>query len=193
MSRSLFTLFLFLSAIAARGQSADDLAKRYGKPDGQRFLIRPGVSLMARYAADRTACEIVIEPIRSIIPRAEPDKYIRPEVMDQIIGEVLPEAVRGKLLFGAVIEDGCNDLELKDYENVTIQRFRSRCGLPNAETEETARITRKNPSCSAITTVPTTITPETTPKGPTPETMPGGDKGCKVPRTDIDPKVCHQG
>lgn len=85
---------------------------------------------MARYAGDRTACEMVIEPIRSIIARTEPDRYIRPEVMDQIIDEILPESDRGKLLFGAVTKSGCNDLETEAYENVTIHRFRHRCRRP---------------------------------------------------------------
>lgn len=103
---------------------------------------------MARYADDRSACEIVIEPIRSIIPRNESDMYMRPELMTEIIDEVLPEASRGKLLFGVVTKSGCNDLETEDYENVTIHRFRHRCALPNPEIEGRATITRKNTSCS---------------------------------------------
>jgi hypothetical protein len=150
MSRSPLMLFLFVAAIAASAQTASDLDTRYGEPDAERFLVRPGVTLMARYAGDRTACEMVIEPIRSIIPRAEPDKYIRPEVMDQIIDEILPESDRGKLLVGAVTKSGCNDLEIEDYENVTIHRFRHRSRLPNPEIEGKATITGKNPSCTAI-------------------------------------------
>ena len=68
---------------------------------------------MARYAGDRTACEIVIEPIRSIIP-GDANKYMRPEVMDQIIDEILPAADRGTLLFGAVTKSGCNALPCKE-------------------------------------------------------------------------------
>ena len=104
---------------------------------------------MARYAEDRTACEMLIEPIRSIIPHDEPAKYMRPEVMSEIIDEVLPEADRGKMLLGVVTKAGCNDLETDDYENVTIHRFRHRCLLPNPEIEGAARITRKSPSCGA--------------------------------------------
>jgi hypothetical protein len=91
-------LFLVLSAIVAPAQTASELSARYGDPDVERFLVRPGITLMARYAGDRTACEMVIEPIRSIIPRNESEMYMRPEVMTEIIDEVLPEASRGKLL-----------------------------------------------------------------------------------------------
>jgi hypothetical protein len=97
------------------------------------------------------ACEMVIRPIGSIIPGAEPEKYIRPEVMDQIIDSILAEADRGKLLFGAITKSGCNDFETKDYERVVIHRFRHRCRLPNPEIEGTATITRKEPSCTPKT------------------------------------------
>ena len=105
---------------------------------------------MARYSVDRTACEMVIEPVRSIITRNEPDNYMRPEVMDQIFDEVLPEADRGKLLSRWVTKSGCNDLETMNYENVTIQRFRHRCRLPDPEIEGTATIIGNRPSCTAI-------------------------------------------
>jgi hypothetical protein len=72
---------------------------------------------------------------------------MRPEVMTEIIDEVLPEADRGKLLLGAVTKAGCNDLETEAYGNVTIHRFRHRCLLPNPEIEGGARITRKSLSC----------------------------------------------
>lgn len=148
MSRTFLLLFLLLSVIAAPAQTPSELTARYGDPDVERFLVRLGITLMARYADDRSACEIVIEPIRSIIPRNESDMYMRPELMTEIIDEVLPEASRGKLLFGVVTKSGCNDLETEDYENVTIHRFRHRCALPNPEIEGRATITRKNTSCS---------------------------------------------
>jgi hypothetical protein len=148
MCRTVLLLFLALSPVATSAQSASELKARYGDPDVERFLVRPGITLMARYAGDRTACEMVIEPIRSIIPRNDSDMYIRPELMTEIIDEVLPEASRGKLLLGVVTKSGCNDLETEDYENVTIHRFRHRCNLPNPEIAGEATITRKNTSCT---------------------------------------------
>ena len=148
MPRTHLLLFLVLSAIVAPAQTASELTARYGDPDVERFVVRPGITLMARYTGDRTACEVVIEPLRSIISRNESDMYMRPEVMTEIIGEVLPEASRGKLLLGIVTKSGCNDLETEDYENVTIHRFRHRCVLPNPEIEGRATITWKNTSCS---------------------------------------------
>jgi hypothetical protein len=147
MSRTHLLLFVLLPGIVAVAQTASDLSTRYGNPDVERFRVRPGVTLMARYAEDRTACEMLIEPRRSIIPNDEPAKYMRPEVMTEIIDEVLPEADRGPLLLHFVTKSGCNDFETGDYENVTIYRFRHRCLLPNPEIEGAARITRKTPPC----------------------------------------------
>jgi hypothetical protein len=131
-------------------QTAVDLHNRYGAPDAQRYEVRPGVTLMVRYGSDRSACEIVIERKRSIIPPGVAENYVRPEAMTEVIDEVLPEADRGKLLLGVVTTSGCNDLETDDYENVTIHRFRHRCRLPNSEIEGTATVTSKNTSCRAI-------------------------------------------
>jgi hypothetical protein len=90
---------------------------------------------------------MLIEPIRSIVPNDEPAKYMRREVMTEIIDEVLPEADRGPLLLHFVTKSGCNDFETGDYENVAIYRFRHRCLLPNPEIEGAARIIRKGPPC----------------------------------------------
>ena len=154
MSRTHLLLFVFLSGIVAAAQTAGDLTARYGDPDVERFRVRPGITLMGRYAEDRTVCEMLIEPIRSIIPHDEPAKYMRPEVMTEIIDEVLPEADRGKLLLGVVTKSGCNDLETRDYENVTIHRFRHRCLLPNPEIEGAATITRKSAVCAVTRIIP---------------------------------------
>ena len=73
---------------------------RYGVPSAQRFVIRPGIRLMVSYGTDQAACQMVVEPTRSIIPRDEPAKYMRPEVVTEIIDEILPEAERGDKLLG---------------------------------------------------------------------------------------------
>jgi len=141
-------LFLALSTVGASAQSASELETRYGDPDVERFLVRPGITLMVRYATDRTACEMLISPMRSIIPRNEGAIHMRPEVMTDIIDEVLPEANRGTLLNSVVTKSGCNEIDFKEYENVTITRARHKCDLPNPEIEGQAMITWKKSSCA---------------------------------------------
>jgi hypothetical protein len=143
------------SAIAPRNNlpvielNATDLHTRYGDPVVEKFVVRPGITLMATYGTDRAACRMVIEPMRSIIPRVVLTKYMQPEVVTQIIDELLPEADRGELLRSLVTKSGCNDFELMDYQNVTVSRSSHTCDLPKPEieTEEEATVTRKNPAC----------------------------------------------
>jgi hypothetical protein len=99
MPRIHLLLFLMLSATVVPSQTASDLTSRYGNSDVERFRA-PMNHLMVRHADDRTACEMVIEPMRSIIPCDEGAKYIHPEVMTEIIDVVLPEADRGALTLG---------------------------------------------------------------------------------------------
>jgi hypothetical protein len=49
---------------------------------------------------------MLIAPMRSIVPPDQPAKHLRPEVMTEMIDEVLPEGDRGKLLPGVVSKAG---------------------------------------------------------------------------------------
>jgi hypothetical protein len=124
-----------------------DLHTRYGDPVVERFVVRPSITLTAAYGTDRAACWMLIEPMRPIIPRDEPTKYMRREVVTQIIDEVLPEADRGELLRSVVTKSGCNDFEIIDYQHVTVSRSTQVCDLLKPETEGEATVTRKNPAC----------------------------------------------
>jgi len=133
--------------VSAIELNATDLRTRYGDSGVERFTVRPGITLMATYGTDQAACQMVVGPTRSIIPRDEPAQYMRPEDLTEIIDEVLPEANRGELLLGVVTKSGCNDYETMDYQNVTVSRFRHQCDLPKPEIEGEATITRKNRAC----------------------------------------------
>lgn len=130
-------------------QTAIDLHTRYGTPDAQRYVVRPGITLMVTYGIDEFACQMVLEPTTSIIHHDEPAKYMRPKVVTEVLEEVVPEAERGALILRTVTKSGCNDYEIIDYQNVTVYRFRHNCRLPNPDIERAATITRKHTSCTA--------------------------------------------
>jgi hypothetical protein len=130
--------------------NATDLHAFYGDPLVKRFVVRPGITLVATYGTDQGACQMVVAPTRSILPRVEPAKYMQPEVVTEIIDEVLPDADRGNLLLRFVTKSGCNDYETIDYQSVTISRFRHKCELPNPEIEGAATLTRKAAACSNV-------------------------------------------
>jgi hypothetical protein len=75
----------------------------------------------------------------------KPAKYMRPEVVAEILDEVLPEAERGDPILRTVTKSGCNDYETADYQNVTISRFRTSCNLPNPEITVTLRLCPPSP------------------------------------------------
>jgi len=127
--------------------TASDLHVRYGDPVSQRFKIRREVTLTVAYGQDQSACQISVGPKRSIIPRDEPTRYLRSEVVSDIVNEVLPDANRGDLLLRTVTKSGCNELETMDYQNATVSRSRHNCNLPTPEIEGIATIRLKNPSC----------------------------------------------
>jgi hypothetical protein len=127
--------------------TATDLHTQYGDPDAERFIVRPGITLMVAYDTDHSACQMVVEPTRSISPRDKSAKYMRPEVVTEILDEVLPEADRGKLLLDTITKSGCNDFQIADYQNVTVSHSIHKCRLPNPDIEGTATVTRKNSSC----------------------------------------------
>jgi hypothetical protein len=78
--------------------------------------------------------------------------------MTEIIDEVLPEANRGKLLRSYVMKSGCNEIDFKEYENITITRVRHKCDLPNPEIEGQAMIERRSSSCAAPSDKPADAT-----------------------------------
>ncbi|MGA7926445.1 MAG: hypothetical protein WCA20_10630 [Candidatus Sulfotelmatobacter sp.] len=52
MSRIVLRLLFVLFSIVAAAQTASDLTARYGDPDAEEFVVRPGITMMARYAGD---------------------------------------------------------------------------------------------------------------------------------------------
>jgi hypothetical protein len=78
-------MLLLLMATAAAAQTASDLYSRYGDPDVERFVVRPGITLMASYAKDRTACEMVIAPKHPIQQSDHKEQSMATETVAEII------------------------------------------------------------------------------------------------------------
>jgi hypothetical protein len=150
MVRTVLLLFFVGFALIAAAQTTTDFTARYGDPDVERFVVRPGIALTVEYGSDTTACQMVIEPMHSIVRRDTAVKYMRPEVVTQILDEVLPESDRGTQLRRLVTKSGCNAFEITDYENAIIVRTTHTCDLPNPEIAGEATIARKGLSCRAI-------------------------------------------
>jgi hypothetical protein len=149
MSRShpLLLLFLFTSGVVATAQTASDLAARYGNPDAEQFVVRPGITLTARYAADRTACEILIEPEHSSQRPDDKELPMEPGIVSTVIDELIPESERGILLIRMIESMGASEYDTAEYQNVTISRYFVRY-LPVNHDEKSARVVRKDGPCN---------------------------------------------
>jgi len=144
-----FAALLLSFAVPAIAQQSDFTA-RYGDPAAEQFVVRPGITLMVEYGTSRVACRMLIEPRHSILRRNESAKYMRPEVVTEILDEVLPQPDRGIQLRHSVTKSGCNEFEVTEYENATITRTTLRCNLPNPEIEAEATVSRKAPACTNV-------------------------------------------
>src|SRR5438046_2797095 len=98
MSRTVLRLLFLPFAIVAAAQTASDFTARYGYPDAERFVVRPGIVMTAKYAEDRSACEMLIEREPSILRPDDKDKSMAAGTVSKIIDELIPVSERGILL-----------------------------------------------------------------------------------------------
>jgi hypothetical protein len=103
-------------------QTSQELRQRYGNPDAERYVVRPGIVMTVAFAKDGQPCEMVIEPWHSVVPNDTSPKLMPSDKVTEIIDEVLPLTQRGKLLRDISFTGGCNLIRTADYETVTITR-----------------------------------------------------------------------
>jgi len=148
---STIPLLFVMIAISGSAQTKADLTARYGYPDVQRFVVRPGITLTAGYAENRTACQMLIEPEKSLGHANNEEQSMATETVTAIIDELIPKPERGILLEHAIENMGAAELRHFVYQNLTISRQFVRY-LPKNRDETTATIIRKDGICGSPTT-----------------------------------------
>lgn len=129
------------------GQTSQQLRSRYGQPDVERFIVRPNVRAAVEYGADGAACQVVIQPDRTLVPMEQPIKYLRPETVTAVLEEIVPVSGRGRKL-GTLYENmGCAHGEEAEYENVVISRDTDQCVPLKPERESSATVAFKRSGC----------------------------------------------
>jgi hypothetical protein len=151
MTRIATPMLLLLMTTAAVAQTASDLYARYGDPDVERFVVRPGITLMASYAEDRSACEMVTEPKHSIQQSDDKEQSMAAKTVTEIIDELIPKPERGILLDHIIENMGAGELQVAAYQNVTISRYFVRY-LPANQDEKSATVVRKDGLCRSANT-----------------------------------------
>jgi hypothetical protein len=115
--------FLVIAAVIAfLPQGSSDLHKRYGEADRERFIARPGIALTVEYGSDHLICEALIDSPEILLSPHQVRAAMSPKGVSEVLEEVAPTAMRGKVLKSVQVETGCNSNFFWDYENVTINQ-----------------------------------------------------------------------
>src|SRR5580700_232646 len=98
-----------LVAVGSAFLTSNELHRKYGGPDLERFEARPGISLTVEYGADHLACQMVIEPPQSLIHSEDAQvPLMSSEGVSEMLEEVAPAAARGKQISSGSFQSGCN-------------------------------------------------------------------------------------
>ncbi len=103
--------------------SSQDLRKRYGEPDRERFAARPGISLTAQYGSDHLACQALIESPQTLFHQEQSTGLMSSESVSEVLEEVAPMATRGKIINEMNVNGGGNGVSETEYENVSITQI----------------------------------------------------------------------
>jgi hypothetical protein len=139
--------FAFVSIIMA--PSSQELRSRYGEPDVERFIVRPGIGLTVEYGSDRLACEVLIESAQPPVIYLDEEHipFMSVDVVTQVLEEIAPANMRGMNLGESISSMGCNESKIVEYENVTINRATHNCLPLKPEREARATVTFKRDIC----------------------------------------------
>src|SRR5882762_4188578 len=155
MVRQLFAgCFLVAVASLVLTPSSQDLQNRYGEPDRERFIARPGIGLTVEYGSDHLACQALIEPPQSLIHQEQQPPLMSSDGVSDVLEEIAPSAMRGNEIFTSISEMGCNESRITDYENVTIMRSKRTCDSSSKAQDVRTTIMFKRDICPKQTTHP---------------------------------------
>ncbi len=126
----LIAITLF-AAIVGLAQTTSDLQKKYGPPDSEgRYIVRPGIGLVATVDDTGTMQDITVGPIsanpKSTAQSGEKPTVMKSEVAETILNEILPVSKRGQYKGTGNAEFGCTSVDHMEYEKVLIS-IRNRC------------------------------------------------------------------
>lgn len=68
---------------------------RFGRPNMERYIVRPDLMLTVEYGSDGAACQLILEPYRSLLKEPNPDKLISRDAVTEIFDQIVPPSARG--------------------------------------------------------------------------------------------------
>ena len=127
--------------------SSQELHKRYGAPNLERFMARPGIALTVEYGSDHSACRALIEPPRPLFGSEESLPLMSSDTVTEILEEIVPVRTRGMSISSSIESMGCAESRRTQYLGLTIDRVRNNCLSRTPEHEVRATITYKRDVC----------------------------------------------
>jgi hypothetical protein len=127
--------------------SSQELRHRYGEPDVERFIARPGIGLTVEYGSDHLTCQLLIEPPQSFVHQDEQAKLMSSDAVSQVLEEIVPLTSRGKEISSVISQSGCNVARITEYESVSIMRSRHTCEPSSPEQDVRTIIFFKRDIC----------------------------------------------
>src|SRR5712664_3687246 len=137
--------FAVVSVVVA--PSSQELHKRYGEPNLERFMARPGIVLTAEYGSDHSACWVLIEPPRPLFHPEESLPLMSSDTVTEILEEIVPVNIRGMSISSSISSMGCAESRRTQYQGLTIDRVRNKCLSPTPEHDVRATVTYKRDIC----------------------------------------------
>jgi hypothetical protein len=139
-------LFVVVGSVVL-APSSQELHKRYGEPNLERFMARPGIALTAEYGSDHSACWVLIEPPRPLFHPEESLPLMSSDTITEILEEIVPVNTRGLSISSSIESRGCAESRRTQYQGLTIERVRNNCLSPTPEHEVRATIAYTRDVC----------------------------------------------
>ena len=146
--------FLVAAASFVLAPSSQDLHNRYGEPDMERFIVRPGIGLTVEYGSDHLAGQVLIEPPQSLIHQEEQPPLMSSGGVSDVLEEIAPATMRGNEILSGFHVSGCNEYRITDYENVSIMRSKHTCDPSSPDQDVRTTIIFKRDICPKQTKQP---------------------------------------
>ena len=133
--RILAACLLIVSFGSPAAQTSHTLRGRYGEPDIERFTVAGDIGLTVEYGSDGLACQIVIERKQPLLHSEQVRDYMAPEVVSEVIDELVPPASRGRSINSILESMGCAEGRIEEAQGMLLRQGRKRFGPPDARVQ----------------------------------------------------------
>ena len=115
-------IFVLTASVAFGQMTTDSLRSKYGNPlSRETFTVRPGLQVIADYAASGRVCRLQFPASDNVVGEAAPGE-LTTKMVDEALEEVVPAGVRGKEVNGRTAYLGAFSMLSTEYDHVIIIR-----------------------------------------------------------------------